>query len=53
MLLHGLCVRGFRSFHGDLQVIAPLGKITLIAGQNNSGKSNVLRCAHQMDALRK
>lgn len=33
-------------------MIAPLRKITLIAGQNNSGKSNVLRFAHQLGSLR-
>lgn len=26
-----------------MQVLAPLGKVNLVAGQNNSGKSNVLR----------
>ncbi|MFC9553649.1 AAA family ATPase [Rhodococcus sp. NPDC056960] len=52
-LLHGIGLRGFRSFHGDLQLLAPLQKINLVAGQNNSGKSNVLRFADQIDQLLK
>ena len=51
-LLSGLGLRGFRSFYGDLQVVSPLTKINLIAGQNNSGKSNVLRFAHELSQLR-
>jgi hypothetical protein len=49
--LSGFAFRGFRSFYGDLQVLAPLTKVNLIAGQNNSGKSNVLRVAHKMKEL--
>lgn len=49
--LSGFAFRGFRSFHGDLQVLSPLSKITLIAGQNNSGKSNVLRVAQNLRRL--
>lgn len=52
MLLQGLGIRGFRSFHHDTQWVAPLGKINLIAGQNNSGKSNVLRFACALTQLR-
>jgi AAA15 family ATPase/GTPase len=51
-LLSGFGFRGYRSFFGDLQLIDPLEKITLIAGQNNSGKSNVLRVAESLDTLR-
>ena len=32
-------------------MLAPLGKVNLVAGQNNSGKSNVLRVVHQMEDL--
>jgi AAA domain, putative AbiEii toxin, Type IV TA system len=42
-LLPGFAVTGYRSIYGPLQVIGPLGKVNLIAGQNNSGKSNLLR----------
>jgi predicted ATPase len=39
----GFGVSGFRSFGPDPQYIAPLEKINLFAGRNNSGKSNILR----------
>lgn len=41
-LLSGFAMGGFRSF-GERQYFAPLSKVTLLAGQNNSGKSNVVR----------
>lgn len=50
-LLTGFGFQGFRSFFGDFQVIDPMSKINLIAGQNNSGKSNVLRVAQRLQAL--
>lgn len=50
-LLTGFGFQGFRSFFGDFQVVEPMSKINLIAGQNNSGKSNVLRVAHRLRAL--
>lgn len=50
-LLTGFGFQGFRSFFGDFQVIAPMTKINLIAGQNNSGKSNVLRVAQRLKEL--
>jgi AAA ATPase domain len=41
---HGLGISGYRSFDGAMpQFLAPLRKINLLVGQNNSGKSNVLR----------
>jgi len=39
--LSGFVIGGFRSFYGEPQR-ARLGRITLIAGPNNAGKSNVL-----------
>ena len=42
MFIDGISIGGFRSF-GDPQVFAPMAKVNLIAGQNNSGKSNILR----------
>lgn len=44
--LEGFGFTGYRSVWGDLQYIGPMGKVNLIAGQNNSGKSNVLRFVH-------
>lgn len=46
MQLDGIAVAGYRSFGAELQKVAPLNKINLLAGQNNSGKSNVLRFMH-------
>lgn len=43
--LHGFSVGGYRSLRDAEQLFAPLGKVNLIAGQNNAGKSNVLRFA--------
>ncbi len=43
-LLGGFAFRGFRSYPSDeMAALVPLGKINLIAGQNNTGKSNILR----------
>ena len=42
--LAGFAFSGFRSVYtDDLAVVGPLSKITLLAGRNNAGKSNVLR----------
>jgi hypothetical protein len=50
-MLYGFGFRGFRRLYGDPQVLASLLKVNLIAGQNNSGKSNVLRVAEQAQQL--
>lgn len=52
-LLSGFGFRGFRSFHGEVQTVSPLSKINLIAGQNNSGKSNVLLVAQRLQTLQR
>ena len=39
----GFGLSSYRSFGPERQRIGPCGKINLIAGQNNSGKSNILR----------
>ena len=41
--IDGFGISGFRSFGSAIQLFPNLGKINLIIGQNNSGKSNVLR----------
>lgn len=42
--IEGFRFRGFRSFPSDeVGELSPLTKVNLIAGQNNAGKSNVLR----------
>lgn len=44
VLLPGMGIGGYRSLR-DLQSLGRLRKVTLIAGQNNAGKSNILRFA--------
>ena len=41
--IDGFSISGFRSFGSEMQIFPSLDKINLIIGQNNSGKSNVLR----------
>jgi len=44
VLINGFIFRGYRSFSSDQPaVLFPLRRVNLIAGQNNTGKSNVLR----------
>ena len=43
MLLNGFGFSGYRSFGNELAKIAPLKKINLIIGQNNIGKSNIIK----------
>ncbi|MBU1101543.1 MAG: ATP-binding protein [Bacteroidetes bacterium] len=43
MLLDGFSISGYRSFGEKQQSFSKLSKINLVVGQNNSGKSNVLR----------
>ncbi|HIF9079910.1 TPA: AAA family ATPase [Photobacterium damselae] len=42
MLLKGFGFSGYRSFGSELTKIAPLGKVNLIIGKNNIGKSNIV-----------
>lgn len=45
--LKGIAIGGYRSFPSNsLAFFAPLEKVNLVAGQNNSGKSNLLRFVH-------
>src|SRR5882762_292690 len=46
--LLGFAMTGYRSIYGELQVLGPLDKVNLLAGQNNAGKSNFLRFAYQI-----
>lgn len=41
-LLPGIGIGGYRSLR-EIQILSGLKKVTLIAGQNNAGKSNILR----------
>lgn len=43
VFLQGFGISGFRSFGHSMQFSGPLASVTLLAGQNNSGKSNFLR----------
>lgn len=49
--LLGFGISGYRSFGKDMQYFGPLSKITLLAGSNNSGKSNVLAFASELMPL--
>jgi predicted ATPase len=43
----GFEISGFRSFYSEPQRVFPLGKMTVVAGPNNSGKSNIFRFAEK------
>jgi len=43
MLIDGIALSGYRSFGSKLQKFGPLQKINILIGQNNSGKSNILK----------
>ncbi|MBU1418344.1 MAG: ATP-binding protein [Proteobacteria bacterium] len=43
MSLNGIAIAGYRSFGPNIQRFESFAKINLFIGQNNSGKSNVLR----------
>ncbi|WP_158691012.1 AAA family ATPase [Streptomyces sp. 351MFTsu5.1] len=45
--ISGFEIAGFRSFYSDPQRLFPLGKMTVVAGPNNSGKSNIFRFAEK------
>lgn len=42
-MLTGFGISGFRSYGPGSQIVAPLAKINVFVGQNNVGKSNLLR----------
>lgn len=47
--IDGFGISGYRSFGKNAQRIGPLSKINIFAGQNNSGKSNILNFVmHQL-----
>lgn len=46
-LFPGIGVTGYRSFGRDLQMLAPLERINLVVGINDSGKSNFLSLFHR------
>jgi predicted ATPase len=41
--VYGFSIAGFKSFFGPTQCVGPLSKINIIIGENNSGKSNIIR----------
>jgi AAA15 family ATPase/GTPase len=45
--LTSLAIGGYRSF-GDVQRFEKLAQVNLFIGQNNCGKSNVLRFVHEV-----
>ncbi|MES2878640.1 MAG: AAA family ATPase [Pseudomonadota bacterium] len=45
-ILNSLAIAGYRSFGAKLQLFPKFSKINILIGQNNCGKSNVLRFIH-------
>ncbi len=43
MFIEGFGFSSYRSFGDELQLIGPCSKINFIIGQNNSGKSNIIK----------
>lgn len=51
-MIKGFGLAGYRSFGPDIQWLYPLGKINVLIGPNNAGKSNILRfIAKQFNAF--
>jgi energy-coupling factor transporter ATP-binding protein EcfA2 len=48
VLLKSFALGGYRSFGAEVQRFEKLAKINLFIGQNNSGKSNILRFVHDV-----
>lgn len=42
-MIHGFSISNFRNFGNEEEWLAPLSRVNIIIGSNNSGKSNVLR----------
>jgi hypothetical protein len=47
-LISGFGFCGYRSFLNEVEILGPLSKVNVVAGRNNSGKSNVLRFAEKL-----
>ena len=45
-IVDSFAIRGYKSFGARFQRFAPLAKVNVLIGQNNSGKSNVLSFLH-------
>jgi AAA domain, putative AbiEii toxin, Type IV TA system len=48
ILIRNLAIAGYRSFGGVPQYFEQFGKVNIFIGQNNAGKSNVLRFLHEI-----
>lgn len=48
LLITSFAIGGYRSFGNKIQRFANLSRINLFIGQNNSGKSNILRFLHEI-----
>lgn len=47
-MIEGIGIRGYRSFGRETQYIGPFGKLNVISGKNNSGKSNLIRFIQEL-----
>lgn len=52
IFVKGIGLKGYRSFGSTPQFIAPLAQVNVFVGQNNSGKSNVLRLISDIELSR-
>lgn len=48
LLLRGIGLKGYRSFYSDMAFIHPMSRVTVVAGANNAGKSNLLRFFYEV-----
>src|SRR5687768_14914616 len=49
--IHSIGISNFRSFDGEGVILDGLGKINVLIGKNNCGKSNVLRFLRRLTRL--
>lgn len=52
ILIPNLAIAGYRSFGAQTQYFDRFAKINIFIGQNNAGKSNVLRFLHEVSPPR-
>lgn len=50
-MIDGFGISGYRSFGTTAQFIAPLSKLNIFVGANNSGKSNIIRAVCLLEKL--
>lgn len=51
IIFDGIGIAGFRSFGNDMQYLPNLGKVNIMIGKNNSGKSNILKFINYLPGI--